>query len=77
MEPKDRELLIRIDENVETLKKDMRGLDRVVNGNGRLGLKDRVLAIETAHLKKPPPYWPAPVAAICAIIAVFAQFLFK
>jgi len=73
MTQEDRDMLIRIHENVLDLKK-------VVFGNGVPGLNTRVQALETSHsdcLKRQerPKQWPSIVAACCAIAAVLWGFI--
>lgn len=75
MEPQDRDMLIRIDENVKELRSDVSALDRILHGNGRPGMVVRLAELETAHTeckfqKEKPRSWPAVVAAVCALVAV-------
>ena len=75
MDTTDRDLLIRIDENVKELSEDIKAIDKILHGNGRPGMMDRMQAIEIGHNtckeeRTKQKTWPAVVAAICAIVAV-------
>lgn len=80
MTQEDRDMLIRVHENVIEIKKDMDGLAKTLYGNGQPGVVSRLQSLETSHqecLKRQdnPRQWPAVVASIAAVVAVVWGFI--